>query len=104
MAITLLAAVAFLGAAPQEPAARGNDLVAVVDGIAAEALKQGPRAGMSVAVGKGGAVLMAKGYGLANVELEAPARADTVYHIDSITKFVTAAAILKLVEEGRLGL
>lgn len=81
----------------------GASLVEAVDAIAAEALKQ-PVAGMSVAVGRAGVVLAAKGYGLANVELESPARADTVYHIGSITKFVTAAAVLKLVEEGRLGL
>ena len=101
--VIALAAVLLLGAAAQGSAA-GDAVEAVVDGIAAEALRQGPRAGMSVAVGKGGAVLMAKGYGLANVELEAPATADTVYHIASVTKLLTAAAILGLVDEGRLGL
>jgi CubicO group peptidase (beta-lactamase class C family) len=80
-----------------------DGLTGKVDAIAAEALRQ-PVAGMSVAVGRGGDVLLAKGYGLANIELAAPARADTVYHIDSITKFLTAAAVLKEVEEGRLGL
>jgi CubicO group peptidase (beta-lactamase class C family) len=100
--VKVLAAVAFLAAAP---CGRADDdaLVAAVDAIAADALQR-PVAGLSVAVGRGGAVLMAKGYGFANVELEAPARADTVYHVDSITKFLTAAAILKLAEEGRLDL
>ena len=104
MLITALAAAVVLGIAPQDRTAEGDRLAAVVDALAAEALRQGPRAGMSVAVGRGGATLLARGYGFANVELEAAARADTVYHIDSITKFVTAAAVLKLVEEGRLGL
>jgi CubicO group peptidase (beta-lactamase class C family) len=100
--MAILAAVACLGAAPW---GRADDdaLVAAVDAIAADAL-QPNLAGMSVAVGRGSAVLMAKGYGFANVELEAPARADTVYHVDSITKFMTAAAILKLADEGRLNL
>ena len=78
-------------------------LAAKVDKVAAEALRR-PVAGLSVAVGRGGDVLLAKGYGMANIELDAPARADTVYHIDSITKFLTSAAILHLVDEGRLGL
>jgi CubicO group peptidase (beta-lactamase class C family) len=100
--VKALAAVAFLCAAAW---GRADDhaLVAAVDAIAAEALQR-PLAGMSVAVGRGGAVLMAKGYGFANVELEAPARADTVYHVDSINKFLTAAAMLKLADEGRLDL
>jgi CubicO group peptidase (beta-lactamase class C family) len=94
--------VAFLGA-PAWGRADDDALVAAVDAIAADALQR-PLAGMSAAVGRGGAVLMAKGYGFANVELEAPARADTVYHVDSINKFMTAAAILKLADEGRLDL
>lgn len=102
MRVKVLAAVAFL-CAPAWGGADDDALVAAVDRIAADALQR-PLAGMSVAVGRGGAVLMAKGYGFANVELEAPARADTVYHIDSINKFLTAAAILKLVDEGRLDL
>ena len=101
MRIAILAAGVLLGAATGEAA--DGSLAATVDAIAAEALKR-PVAGMSVAVGRGGTVLLSKGYGFANVELEAPARADTVYHVDSITKFMTAAAILKLADEGRLGL
>jgi CubicO group peptidase (beta-lactamase class C family) len=97
----ILAGAALLGGVTSLPA--DDRLAATVDAIAAEALQR-PVAGMSVAVGRGGQVLLAKGYGFANVELEAPARPGTVYHIDSITKFLTAAAVLKLVEDGRLGL
>ena len=101
-AIALLATAWSLAAAPAERA-EADDLAAAVDGIAAEALRQ-PVAGLSVAVGRGGTVVLAKGYGFANMELEASARADTAYHLDSITKFITAAAVLKRAEEGRLGL
>jgi CubicO group peptidase (beta-lactamase class C family) len=92
-----------LGAASPDRSSDAEHLTAAVDAIGADALKQ-PVAGLSVAVGRGGTVLLAKGYGFANVELEAPARADTVYHIDSITKFLTTAALLKLAEDGRLDL
>ena len=42
--------------------------------------------------------------GEANIELGVPASAETVFHIGSVTKQFTAAAILLLVEEGRLTL
>jgi D-alanyl-D-alanine carboxypeptidase len=102
-ATTVMAAVAWVGAAAPVGPADGDPLAAAVDAAAADALKR-PLAGLTVAVGRGGALLLAKGYGFANVELEAPARPDTVYHIDSVTKFLTAAAVLKLAEDGRLDL
>ncbi|HZS07096.1 MAG TPA: serine hydrolase domain-containing protein [Blastocatellia bacterium] len=60
--------------------------------------------GLSVAVVKEGRVVLAKGYGLASVELNAPATAETVYHLASLTKQFTAAAIMLLVQDGKLGL
>jgi CubicO group peptidase (beta-lactamase class C family) len=47
---------------------------------------------------------LAQGFGLANVEWSARATAETVYPLASVTKTFTAAAIMRLVEEGRLGL
>ena len=100
MRLASVLAVALCCAAP----AHADDaLAARVDALAAEALQR-PVAGLSVAVGRRGRVILAKGYGLANVELQAPASADTVYHIDSITKLLTAAAVLKQADEGRLSL
>ncbi len=60
--------------------------------------------GLSIAVVQNGEVLLAKGYGLANVELSVPATAETVYQIGSITKQFTATAIMMLVEDGKLSL
>jgi CubicO group peptidase (beta-lactamase class C family) len=47
-------------------------------------------------------VLLEKGYGQANVELSAPATPETRFHIASVSKPFTAAAILLLEERGRL--
>jgi CubicO group peptidase (beta-lactamase class C family) len=58
--------------------------------------------GLSVAVVKDGKVLLAKGYGLANVELFVPATENTVYQLASVTKQFTATAIMMLVEEGKI--
>jgi CubicO group peptidase (beta-lactamase class C family) len=58
--------------------------------------------GAAVAVRRGGQTIHVGGYGLANVEWGAPIDADTVFRIGSITKQFTAAAILKLAEDGAL--
>lgn len=60
--------------------------------------------GVSVAVVQDGKVVLARGYGLANLENEVPARPDTVYQLASVTKQFTAAAILLLAEEGKLSI
>ncbi len=60
--------------------------------------------GLSLAVVLNGTVERAKGYGLANVELQAPATEHTVYQSGSVGKQFTAAAVMLLVEEGKLGL
>ena len=59
--------------------------------------------GATVLVARDGRVLFEKGYGLARVEERVPATPQTKFRIGSITKQFTAAAILKLQEEGRLG-
>jgi CubicO group peptidase (beta-lactamase class C family) len=60
--------------------------------------------GVSVAVVRGGEVVLLKGYGLANVELDVPATEDTIYQLASVTKTFTSAAIMLLAEEGKLSL
>ena len=60
--------------------------------------------GVSVAVVKDGRIVKASGYGAASLELDAPATAETVYEIGSISKQIAANAILLLRDEGRLSL
>jgi CubicO group peptidase (beta-lactamase class C family) len=96
-----LIAILLLAAAAQSPDA---DVAAQIDKMMNEAVRSGPSAGASIAVVKGGQTIIAKGYGFASVELEAPASAETVYHIDSITKHLTAAAILQLADQKKLSL
>ena len=60
--------------------------------------------GLALAVMREGRVIKESGYGLASVELEAPVTPSTVFEIGSISKQVTAAAIMMLVEEGKVSL
>jgi len=60
--------------------------------------------GAAVVVARGSAILLAKGYGLADVEHEAPVSPATAFRLASVTKQFTAASILALVEDGSLRL
>lgn len=81
-----------------------DDPIRAVDSLAQAALRGGPIAGMSVALVRGSNVLLAKGYGFADLENEVTATEHTVYRIGSITKQFTAAVILQLAEQGKLNL
>ena len=60
--------------------------------------------GLSVAVVKDRALLIAAGFGYADVEHRIPATAETPYNIASVAKPLSAILVLRLVEEGVLDL
>jgi D-alanyl-D-alanine carboxypeptidase len=60
--------------------------------------------GVSIVLLRGDSVLLARGYGLADVENDVPATEHTVYGIGSLSKQFAAAAVMRLVERGRVGL
>lgn len=59
---------------------------------------------MAVAVVRDGKPVKVQAYGVANVEHGAPATADTVFQLASVTKQFTATAVMLLAEEGKLSL
>jgi CubicO group peptidase (beta-lactamase class C family) len=60
--------------------------------------------GLALTVLDHGTVVKSQGYGQASVELDVPATPETVFDVASVTKQFTAAAVMLLVEEGKLGL
>jgi CubicO group peptidase (beta-lactamase class C family) len=60
--------------------------------------------GASVAVIKGGKVVLAKGYGFANVEERIPCGTNTNFRLASVTKQFTAMAVMILAERRKLSL
>lgn len=73
-----------------------------IDTFIMNQMKQQKIIGLSIGIIKNGRVIKAKGYGQANIELDAPASEKTVYKIGSISKQFIAVAIMKLVQEGKL--
>ncbi len=76
---------------------------AVTDYVKAEMQRQ-HIPGLSLLVARGGQIVRAEGFGLANVELQAPVKPETVFQSGSVGKQFTATAIMMLVEEGKIGL
>jgi D-alanyl-D-alanine carboxypeptidase len=60
--------------------------------------------GLSLAVVRGGVVILARGYGFANLEMNVRVTPETVFQIGSPTKQFTATAVMMLAEEGKVGL
>jgi CubicO group peptidase (beta-lactamase class C family) len=56
----------------------------------------------SILIAKSGRVLLSKGYGMANYELSVPNTPHTRFHLGSVSKTFTAAAIMILQEQGKL--
>lgn len=60
--------------------------------------------GASIAVIKNGKIIKTKGYGVASVEFNVPVTTETVFEIGSVSKQITAAGIMLLVEDGKVNL
>jgi N-acyl-D-amino-acid deacylase len=60
--------------------------------------------GATVAVMKGGKLVYAAGYGYADKATKEKAKPETLFRIASVSKTITAVAVLRLVEEGKLSL
>jgi CubicO group peptidase (beta-lactamase class C family) len=60
--------------------------------------------GMALGIYKNGSIVLAKGYGKANLELNVPMTADSVLQSGSVGKSFTATALMMLVERGKVKL
>ncbi|GAB4033010.1 serine hydrolase domain-containing protein [Spirosoma gilvum] len=82
----------------------GSVSVDSVDAIVQRHMRTKHIPGVSIAVVRQGTVVLSKGYGLANVELNVPATPQSVYAIASVSKQFIASGILMLAQEGKLTL
>lgn len=79
-------------------------IAAVADSMASAQMAGGAVPGMTIAVAHNGEVVFTRGYGSADVEMGVAASPESVYKIGSITKQMTAAIVMRLVEAGRISL
>src|SRR5262249_28071467 len=78
--------------------------VSTIDRFVREEMAAEQIPGLAVGVYSRGNILLAKGYGLANVELNVPVKPETIFQSGSVGKQFVSAAVMMLVEEGKVGL
>ena len=93
-----------LASAACQPQRGDGNLDTQVADVAERVLKETSIAGVSIAVGRKGQVVFARGFGLSDLASRQPLTAASVMDIGSIGKQFTAAAVLKLVERGQIEL
>ncbi|HEY6329082.1 MAG TPA: serine hydrolase [Blastocatellia bacterium] len=77
---------------------------ASIDKYMAEEMARERIPGAAIGIYSRGQMLMAKGYGMANVELNVPVKPETLFQSGSVGKQFVSAAVMMLVEEGKVRL
>ncbi|HEX6050083.1 MAG TPA: serine hydrolase domain-containing protein, partial [Gemmatimonadaceae bacterium] len=105
LAALALAALALAALGASTAAAQpSRTLTQKLDSLAGSGVLENRAAGIVTAVVKGNDTLLFKGYGKADVEWDVPMPADAMFEIGSVTKQFTAAAVMQLVEAGKITL
>jgi CubicO group peptidase (beta-lactamase class C family) len=98
LVVALIVTIAGNSAAAATPTTRQK-----LDFFVSTFAERGPING-TVLVGHGGKILLARGFGFANMSLDVQNTVHTKYEVASITKTFTALIALRLVDEGRIDL
>lgn len=75
-----------------------------IDSIVASVMQSRRIPGAAVAVVDNGRIVFSNAYGLANLETETPVTPSSVFELASVTKPLTAAAVMLLVQDGKVRL
>ncbi len=75
-----------------------------VDKLMCDFLAKHKVPGASIAISRQGKPVYSKGYGYADLETQTAASSKSLFRIASLSKPITAVAILQLIEQGKLGL
>jgi CubicO group peptidase (beta-lactamase class C family) len=106
--LPLVLSIACLGVAPAKPAAARPPLsagqIASIDRFIEREMLRTHVPGAAVGIYSRGRILLAKGYGLANVELGVPVKPQTIFQSGSVGKQFVSAAIMMLAQQGRISL
>lgn len=86
------------------PIEDGNQIATVYGRLLSELMDRWDIPGGAVAFVRDGRLLFAGGYGIANTDTQQPVGPDSLFRMASVSKPITAVAVLKLVEDGQLNL
>lgn len=75
-----------------------------IDAFVRDEMEKAKIPGLALGLVRNGSVQLTRGYGVADMTSRRPVTVDTMFHIASITKTVTATAVVSLAEAGRLDL
>src|SRR5438876_7311757 len=100
----LIFALAVLTAGFNSPIRAQETIATKVDDYVKAEMQRQHIPGLSLAVIKDGQIILAKGYGFANVEHQVPVKPETIFQSGSMGKQFTATAVMMLVEAAKLSL
>lgn len=101
---SFVTALALAGATLASASAQPSPHLDPVDAAVEPLMEAGHFPGMAIAVMRDGRPVHVGSYGLASIEHAVPVAPDTVFELASLTKHMTALAVLTLADEGRLSL
>src|SRR5438128_8391790 len=104
LSVKLIFSLAVLAAGLDSPIRAQDAITSKVDDYIKAEMQRQHIPGLSLAVLKDGAIILARGYGFANVELHVPVKPETVFQSGSVGKQFTATAVMMLVEAGKISL
>ena len=107
MTLAVIAAAALLAVPPQAtppPSPAPFAPAARIDALVEAFMRSNSVPGLSVAVVRRGSLVWSSGYGMADLENFVPAKPITVYRLASVSKPITAVAVMQLTERGALDL
>jgi CubicO group peptidase (beta-lactamase class C family) len=77
---------------------------AALDALVTREMRERAIPGVAVAVVENGVITLQGAYGVSNLETDTPMTTDSVFELASVTKPITATALMMLVEQGKVGL
>ncbi len=101
-AVWVLPPVAFHGAGELPETGASTPALAPIDKVARSFVLEQNIPGLAIAVAKDGQLVYARGFGYADVERKEPVLPESLFRIASVSKPITAVAVMQLIERGKL--
>ena len=102
--LLILSTLPFTGCVNPKSTYLSLDRLKKIDDLISEDIKENKIPGAVVLVGNDHEIIFEKAYGIKNPETNEKYNTDDIFRIASMTKAITSVGVLKLWEEGKIGL